>query len=394
MTTIHAYTNDQQVLDLPHKDLRRAHAAAINLIPTSTGAARAIGLVLPHLKGKVDGISVRAPGRDRLDHRLRRRAARRGDGRDGQRRVRGRRRERSARAVPRVLHRAARLDGDRPLAGFVHVRQRPDDGERDLVRRSSAGTTTSGAIRAGSSISSRRCCETAAVGRDALTSPARSSSSARTSTCRSRTAGSPTTHASARRCRRFACCSTAGAREVRVCSHLGRPKTDEDHAKFSMDPVRARIARARRRRPGHGAREHALQRGGDEERRGLRAGARRGLRSLRERRLRLGAPGTFVDRRRGGAAAGLRGAAAARRAQASRGAARRRRASVRDRLGRREGRGQDRRAREPRRPRGPGADRREDGRGRARRESVLVRRRSFRTTWSPRQRSPRTRRPR
>ena len=61
MTTIHAYTNDQQVLDLPHRDLRRAHAAAINLIPTSTGAARAIGLVLPHLKGKVDGISVRAP---------------------------------------------------------------------------------------------------------------------------------------------------------------------------------------------------------------------------------------------------------------------------------------------------------------------------------------------
>jgi glyceraldehyde 3-phosphate dehydrogenase len=61
MTTIHAYTNDQQVLDLPHKDLRRARAAAINLIPTSTGAARAIGLVLPHLKGKVDGVSVRAP---------------------------------------------------------------------------------------------------------------------------------------------------------------------------------------------------------------------------------------------------------------------------------------------------------------------------------------------
>src|SRR5580765_4508136 len=61
MTTIHAYTNDQQILDLPHKDLRRARAAAINLIPTSTGAARAIGLVLPDLKGKVDGISVRAP---------------------------------------------------------------------------------------------------------------------------------------------------------------------------------------------------------------------------------------------------------------------------------------------------------------------------------------------
>jgi glyceraldehyde 3-phosphate dehydrogenase len=61
MTTIHAYTNDQNILDLPHKDLRRARAAAINLIPTSTGAARAIGLVLPELKGKVDGMSMRAP---------------------------------------------------------------------------------------------------------------------------------------------------------------------------------------------------------------------------------------------------------------------------------------------------------------------------------------------
>jgi glyceraldehyde 3-phosphate dehydrogenase len=61
MTTIHAYTNDQVILDFPHKDLRRARAAAINLIPTSTGAAKAIGLVMPDLKGKVDGISVRAP---------------------------------------------------------------------------------------------------------------------------------------------------------------------------------------------------------------------------------------------------------------------------------------------------------------------------------------------
>jgi glyceraldehyde 3-phosphate dehydrogenase len=61
MTTIHAYTNDQQILDLPHKDLRRARAAAINIIPTSTGAAKATGLVLPHLKGKMDGISMRVP---------------------------------------------------------------------------------------------------------------------------------------------------------------------------------------------------------------------------------------------------------------------------------------------------------------------------------------------
>ena len=61
MTTIHAYTNDQVILDFPHKDLRRARAAAINLIPTSTGAAKAIGVVMPELHGKVDGISVRAP---------------------------------------------------------------------------------------------------------------------------------------------------------------------------------------------------------------------------------------------------------------------------------------------------------------------------------------------
>ena len=61
MTTVHAYTADQRLQDMPHKDLRRARAAAINLIPTSTGAAKAIGLVMPHLKGKVDGLSVRAP---------------------------------------------------------------------------------------------------------------------------------------------------------------------------------------------------------------------------------------------------------------------------------------------------------------------------------------------
>ncbi len=61
MTTIHAYTNDQRILDLPHKDLRRARAAAINIIPTSTGAARTTGVVIPHLKGKVDGLSMRVP---------------------------------------------------------------------------------------------------------------------------------------------------------------------------------------------------------------------------------------------------------------------------------------------------------------------------------------------
>ncbi len=61
MTTIHSYTNDQRVLDLPHKDLRRARAAALSMIPTTTGAARAVGLVLPELKGKLDGFAMRVP---------------------------------------------------------------------------------------------------------------------------------------------------------------------------------------------------------------------------------------------------------------------------------------------------------------------------------------------
>ncbi|MCX5969973.1 MAG: type I glyceraldehyde-3-phosphate dehydrogenase [Coprothermobacterota bacterium] len=61
MTTIHSYTNDQRILDLPHKDLRRARAAALNIIPTTTGAAKAISLVLPSLKGKMNGFSVRVP---------------------------------------------------------------------------------------------------------------------------------------------------------------------------------------------------------------------------------------------------------------------------------------------------------------------------------------------
>ena len=64
MTTIHSYTNDQQILDLPHKDLRRARAAALSMIPTTTGAAKATSLVIPEVKGKIDGIAVRVPTPD------------------------------------------------------------------------------------------------------------------------------------------------------------------------------------------------------------------------------------------------------------------------------------------------------------------------------------------
>jgi len=64
MNTIHSYTNDQRILDLPHSDLRRARAAAVNMIPTTTGAAAAVGKVLPELNGKLDGLSIRVPTPD------------------------------------------------------------------------------------------------------------------------------------------------------------------------------------------------------------------------------------------------------------------------------------------------------------------------------------------
>ena len=64
MVTIHSYTNDQSVLDMPHKDLRRARAAAVSMIPTTTGAAKATALVIPEVKGKIDGIAIRVPTPD------------------------------------------------------------------------------------------------------------------------------------------------------------------------------------------------------------------------------------------------------------------------------------------------------------------------------------------
>ena len=142
MTTIHAYTNDQNILDLPHKDLRRARAAAMNIIPTSTGAAKATGLVLPHLKGKMDGDLDAGARPGRLGHRPRRHAEARGDA--------------STRSTPRTgrvgerpaLGRAARLHGGsdrlqrhRGEPGVVHVRRALDDGDgrgrqgRRLVRQ-------------------------------------------------------------------------------------------------------------------------------------------------------------------------------------------------------------------------------------------------------------------
>ncbi len=165
-----------------------------------------------------------------------------------------------------------------------------------------------------------------------------------------------------------------GASEVRVCSHLGRPKTEEDRARFSMEPVRARVAELVGDDRVTVLENTRFDPGETIQRRGLRGRAGRRLRPVRERRVRLGAPRALVDRGRRAPASGVRGAAAARGARAPRPAPRRGRAAVRDRLRRGEGRRQDRRAAEPRLARRPRADRREDGRGRARREPVHVRR--------------------
>jgi glyceraldehyde 3-phosphate dehydrogenase len=115
MTTIHAYTQDQNLQDGPHKDLRRARAAALNVVPTSTGAAKAIGLVLPELKGKLDGFAMRVPipTGSATDLTVRRRPAR----------------PRSTRST------RAEGGGDGPAQGHPHLHRGPD-----RVRRTSSPT--------------------------------------------------------------------------------------------------------------------------------------------------------------------------------------------------------------------------------------------------------------
>ena len=118
MTTIHAYTKDQASRTSPHKDLRRARAAAINLIPTSTGAAKAIGLVLPELQGKIDGVAVRAPVATGLAHRSRRRAR----SRDLVDEVKGAYRAAAARAARRASSSTRRIRSSRPTSSEARTR--------------------------------------------------------------------------------------------------------------------------------------------------------------------------------------------------------------------------------------------------------------------------------
>ena len=129
MTTIHAYTQDQNLQDGPHSDLRRARAAALNIVPTSTGAAKAIGLVLPELKGKLDGYALRVPIPTGSVDRPDRRAGQAGHRRRDQRRVQGSRR-RQAQGHPEVLRRADRLERHRHRPAQLDLRLGADQGHR------------------------------------------------------------------------------------------------------------------------------------------------------------------------------------------------------------------------------------------------------------------------
>ena len=144
MTTIHAYTADQRLQDMPHKDLRRARAAAVNLIPASSGAAKAVGLVLPELQGKLTGFAIRAPVITGSRRRLHRHGVARHDAGGGQRGVRGRRFGAAA-GHPRVHRGADRVDRHHPQPALVDLRLRAHaghgghHGQGDLLVRQRVG---------------------------------------------------------------------------------------------------------------------------------------------------------------------------------------------------------------------------------------------------------------
>ena len=247
MTTVHSYTNDQNLLDLPHKDLRRARAAALSMIPTTTGAAKAIGQVMPALKGKLDGISIRVPTPNVSVVDLTVAAREEGHGRRGQCGTEGAVGRRDARASCSTVTRSwsrsisattrirrsstplyTKMHGRRLRQGDRLVRQRV--GIFEPLRRPAEEAV----------VRTRSACQHEQILDHGPRSPqASASSSASTSTCRSRTARSPTTRASRRRCRRFATRSSRAATVI-LASHLGRPK-GKPKPEFSLKPVADRL---------------------------------------------------------------------------------------------------------------------------------------------------------
>ena len=226
MTTTHAYTNDQQILDAPHTDLRRARAAAANIIPTSTGAAKAIGLVLPDLMGKLDGISHARSGAGRLGRRPGRRARPRGHPGRGQRRVRSSGGQGPVQGHPRstpTTRSSPRTSSAHPYSSIFDSSLTMASGnvvkviswydnEWGYSNRVVDLVSQDRVMRTGSATWTRR--GKRVLVRADLNVPLETA------------VPSPTTRASARRCRPSSCCSTA-ARRSSCCSHLGRPKGAE-----------------------------------------------------------------------------------------------------------------------------------------------------------------------
>jgi phosphoglycerate kinase len=202
MTTIHAYTNDQNILDLPHEDLRRARAAAINLIPTSTGAARAIGLVLPELQGKIDGVAIRAPVPtgsivDLVVHLTK---------------------EVTVDEVNEVFRGAADTGRMKGILAYTDEPYVSTDIQRSPYSCIFDSELTLGGGHMGKTV----------LVRSDLNVPLEDGHVADDTRIK---ASLPTLQLLLER-------EAAG---LRVCSHLGRPKSDEDRAKYSMEPVRARL---------------------------------------------------------------------------------------------------------------------------------------------------------
>ena len=249
MTTIHAYTADQRLQDMPHKDLRRARAAALNLIPTTTGAAKAVGLVLPELNGKLNGFAMRAPVATGSVVDLVFTPSNPTD--------------------PGAVNAAVKAAAEGPLKGILAYTEDPivstdivgdphssifdaeqtmaiGDGTHDqggrlvrqrvgllepLRRAGGQGPLSPPGQRDG--LRRRRASATP-------TSRASGSWSGSTSTCRWTAGGSRTTPASGRRCRRSSCCAKR-VRSLILVSHLGRPKGKADPS-LSMRPVGERLA--------------------------------------------------------------------------------------------------------------------------------------------------------
>ena len=151
MTTIHAYTNDQKVLDFPHKDLRRARAAALCIIPTTTGAARAVALVIPELEGRLDGFALRVPTPDGSATDLVAELAHRGHRRPGQRRHEGRRRVGPHAGHPAVPGRPRSSASTSWATATPSIFDPALTMAKGRLVKVSPGTTTSGATRAASS---------------------------------------------------------------------------------------------------------------------------------------------------------------------------------------------------------------------------------------------------